>query len=138
MAGSGKEWQVHTTWGLKELLEQGQPIFVSERFAIPEKLDIPADRDGEHLEIRVQIENGRARSRRVLIESSTPGGVSATTLRQVPIRNVVATACLSALLKVQTSPDGTVHFMPGPHDAADVDEIRRVVQELVGYVEAGS
>jgi hypothetical protein len=94
--------------------------------------------DGVRIWLVVQIEDGppRARTRTVNVSSDQKGGVSSTTLRQVPIREIVAEGCLHALHRRQAQPDGTIALVRfNQQGTADMDEVARIVQELVGYVE---
>jgi hypothetical protein len=111
------------------------------RFAIPSALRMTAElSDDVDVELGVRIEGdpARAHTRELIVRSSQVGGVSSTTLRKIPVRDIVGTGCLLHLHRARTDPDGRISLMRigGEQDLDVVDEIRRIVQELVGYVEA--
>jgi hypothetical protein len=85
---------------------------------------------GARVEVAVEVVDPKhAVAKRVAIEKE--GGVSSTSLREIDLRNIIATACLDALWAVEFDKDGRWHAAP---DRAQPDEVRRIVLHLVGYV----
>jgi hypothetical protein len=119
MSGAGIE-----EWG------QGG-VLLPPGYALPRSLHAAADLgDGLRVEIDVEVTDvDRAIARRVTVEADR--GVTAAALRRVPIRDVLAAACLDVLQRFERRPDGSfVGVRPGPENA---DEARRIIQRLVGY-----
>lgn len=109
-------------------------VFLDDGYAIPRKFTVSAEFKDQPLTVAidVEIEDKRARSRAVTVSTSRKNGVSSTTLRAVPIRDLVATGCTQTLHKVE-SKTGTdfALAMPGPYGPEEIE----AVQRLVGYVD---
>ncbi len=118
--------KVHTEWELLELEH------VAPGYMLPRELHAAAElSDGSQVEVDIAVSDGRAVARKVSVE--TAGGVTAAALRLVPIRDVVATACLDGLQRVKVKPGGVVELVGIGRE--HVDAVRQIVQKLVGYVE---
>jgi hypothetical protein len=120
---------VNTRAGLPGIVED--PVFVDAGYVMPRVIEGAVWDSGQGVTAVVDIEivDKRAIARRVEIDSTE--GVSSTTLRKIPVRDVVATACLNELWKV--GPDDGGAFAISKPGRADADEVRRIVQALVGY-----
>jgi hypothetical protein len=135
MADKGKKPQVHTTWEMEAYLN---PVYLAGGFAIPSKLDVTTESSpGVHVEMRVVVEAAHARTDSLTVQTDRRGGIGLDVLRGIPVRNIMATALLDAFHKFQVSPDGSPQFDKiGSRDAARSEEIREVIQGLVGWVRA--
>ncbi|SRR6266542_4093063 len=125
---------VHTEWAPLWLLED--PVFLAGGFAIPSEFTAQTEGpDGTAVDVDIQIDQRpRAVARKVSVTAGGPGGVLWTTMSRVPIRDIVGTACLTALHRGQPTKDGkTTWHQVGPADTAASERVRQVVQELVGY-----
>jgi hypothetical protein len=124
------------------LPDEAEPVvFVADGYLMPSSLTVHGEiaygdkRSGNLVvEVGVAIENKRAVPRWVKVTSPRPRGVSATTLRDVPIRELAARGCLQALRRVEPQPDGTARFVDGA-GLQGVAEAVAVVETLVGYVD---
>jgi DNA polymerase elongation subunit (family B) len=82
------------------------------------------------VDVEVEVVDPKhAIAKRVAIEKED--GVSSTALREIDLRNIVATACLEVLRRVEFDKDGLWHETP---EKAEPDEVRQIVLDLVGYV----
>jgi hypothetical protein len=119
------------------------PVFLEGGYAIPRMFRAHHEYPGVRVELEIHIEDGRARARRLTVESDRPGGIGLDVLRGIEVRNIVTTAVLDRLHRATTHPDGTVSLMQvGPANADRWDahadnweEIRDLVQKLVGWVQ---
>jgi hypothetical protein len=120
---------VNTHEGLPGVIED--PVFVDAGYVMPRTIEGAVWDAGQGLTavIDIEIVDKRALARRVEITSAE--GVSSTTLRKVPVRDIVATACLNELWKVAPGDDGAL--APWKPERSDAEEVRRIVQALVGY-----
>lgn len=84
-------------------------------------------------EVQVEISEGKARTRSLTITTDTPGGVTSTTLRQVPIRVIVVEGVLRALRRTEEDEDGTMRL--APLTLPEAKEAYALVERIVGYVE---
>jgi hypothetical protein len=119
---------VNTREGLPGLIDA---VFVDAGYVMPRTIE-GAVWDGEEgltAVVDIEIVDKRALARRVAITSAD--GVSSTTLRKIPVRDIVATACLNELWKVRPGDDG--QLAPWKPERGDADEVRRIIQGLVGY-----
>jgi hypothetical protein len=112
-------------------------VSAGEGFAAPPEFTasttVTDDRVGElEVSVDVEVSDGRARARRVCVGSGSERGVSATALRAVPTREVVASAVASVLMRVELTAKGA-RLEPANHktDAAARDAVLRIV----GYVD---
>jgi len=90
---------------------------------------------GVDVTVEIEIEEGRARARRVTVETDDPAGVGWTTVAAVPIRDITATAVLASLWRMGPGDEeGTIRYLP-LSEAAHVDtgEVREIVQSVVRY-----
>jgi hypothetical protein len=84
------------------------------------------------VEVDVVVEEGaRPRASRVSI-SLDSGSVSSTTLRQIPVRELVAAGLFQVVAKVESNAAGTHKIAPPKDD--DVEEVREVVKRAVGWL----
>lgn len=111
------------------------PVHVAPGYALPSEITAHTElADGTLVEIEVAVTGERAWARSVCASTENPRGVGWTTLSRVPIRNIAATAVLTALHKLTPTDDGRVSFMQvGADDAENADDIRQIVQAAVGY-----
>lgn len=99
-------------------------------FSLPRRLRAQAELpSGVEAVVEIRVENGRARAEAVTVRH--PRGVGWTALATVPVRDIVATACLSSLMRTVVLPDGTARLEPVRRE--DWREVRDVVRALVGY-----
>jgi hypothetical protein len=126
---------VHTSWDLSMPADFTTP---RDGYALPRKLTARATEDPRLpdvvVEVEIEIEEGRARATRVSVERSE--GVGWTALANVPVRDIVGTAVLTALHRVEPGDQ------PGSFRTVmlrmlgqrlDPDEAREIVQASVGY-----
>jgi hypothetical protein len=124
--------------------DEGFPLgfksFTSPRdgYGLPGRLTAVATDDpdlpGVVVTVKVEVENGRARARSVLVDTDNPAGVGWTTLASVRTRDIVATAVLSALWRMEAGDEeGTIRYVPLSETDVDMDEVREIVQNAVGY-----
>ena len=123
-------WEIKATWSEK-------PVLVGDGYAISPRLTVEATRtrDGQRFEYEVQIDTDRAKPRakvtRLTVLSDAPWGVSSTTLRDVPIRDLAATALRDQMLRVKITDTGATREPVKDNDAGVI----AVVKRLVGYNE---
>jgi hypothetical protein len=96
---------------------------------LPRKFEAKYEEGGLRVWIEIQIVDNHALARKVVITADA--GVSSTTLRKIPVRDIMATGCLNELWKVSPGDDGALAVWKP--ERADADEVRRIVQSLVGY-----
>jgi hypothetical protein len=121
--------KIAKTWNEIEPVEAA----IVDGFTLPSSFTANAELDdGTVVAVDIVVEQGRARSRRVSVETDRPNGVSSTTLRSVPIREVVAEGLKRAIRRVQVSPDGSAVLREIDETDADV---ANVIARLVGYIE---
>jgi hypothetical protein len=100
------------------------------RFSLPRRFRAHAELPGGlSATVEVAIRDGRARAEAVTVRH--PRGVGWSALAGVPVRSIVATACLSQLMRTTVGVDGTAHLEPVRKD--DWREVRDAIQRLVGY-----
>jgi hypothetical protein len=122
--------RVHTQWDPFDFEH------VAPGYMLPRELHADADlSDGVRAEVEIAVVDGRAIARKVAVEVA--GGVNAAALRRVPVRDILATAALTALMHVEPQPDGSFRAIEVGRAVeagqAQVDEVRQIVQRLVGY-----
>lgn len=123
--------KIAKTWIETEPVEAA----IVDGFTLPSSFTAKAELDdGTVVAVDIVVEQGRrqARSRRVSVETERPGGVSSTTLRSVPIREVVAAGLTRAIRRVEISPDGAAVLREIDETDANV---ANVIARLVGYIE---
>lgn len=136
MAAKGKKGQVHTKWDFEWLTD---PLLLAGGFAIPRELEVTHEPSpGIHVQMHVTVDDVRARCDRITVETDRPGGIGLDVLRGIQVRNIMATALLDSLHKIKVGADGGATFgkVGGPSDAERSEEIRAIVQRLVGWVRA--
>lgn len=105
-------------------------VLLDDGYAVPDHFNVLADLpEDTHAEIEVEVESKRARVRSVKVSTERTGGVNATAMRSVPIRDAVSQGCWFMLHRATAS--GFVPVLndnPGPADA-------EAISRLVGYVE---
>jgi hypothetical protein len=86
------------------------------------------------VEIEVEIEGGRAYARSVKV--ATERDVSSTTLRKVPIRELIAFGLRPTLYRVDLTEKGaTLVPLVGPGGAGLDDSAIGAIKQLVGYLD---
>jgi hypothetical protein len=128
-------WKVDVPLALEAVLKQEhRPLaWIGEGLAVPETFPpVTATRGAARAEVEVIVTKGRARARKVSIETEAASGVTAALLRDVPVRQIVAVAVRGLLMKVVVGDKST---NLEPVTKATEDEID-AVQRAVGYVEA--
>lgn len=88
---------------------------------------------GLQVELQVAIASGRARTTHVAVSTDAGGGVTSTTLRQVPIRDLVATGVRRLLCQVvPEASEATATIVPvRTWGEAEVS----ATKQLVGYID---
>jgi hypothetical protein len=126
--------QVQTKWSYDkndwEWLEGG--------YAIPNRFTVHAEpMDGDwKADVDVEVTGGKARTRHVAVSTDAPEGVTSTTVRQVPIREIAAKGALDLLRRNRVAKDGTTKLAPFMLDEAEM--AYTLLERIVGYVEIGS
>jgi hypothetical protein len=100
----------------------------------PSSREIPIDADlgegiGVHVDVRIDGRSAVAHSLTV----TSDAGVSSTLLRDIEVRNIVATGIVSSMFHAKVEADSAIVLAPLERGVTDHDEVRRLVQELVGY-----
>lgn len=98
---------------------------------LPRKLEADAERAGVRVSVEIDVEEGKARARRVSVETDNPHGVGWTELAKIQVRNIVGTAVLGSLMKTAAGDEGAVQLLPP--ERKDSDTVRQIVQGAVGY-----
>jgi hypothetical protein len=107
-------------------------VFPRDGYVLPSELAAHAElSDGTVVDVDVEITGGRARAHRVSLTAKEGTGIGWTELSRLPLRDIVGTAVLDALMKAAPGDDGTIHL--APLVKADSDEVRQIVQGAVGY-----
>lgn len=108
-------------------------VFLDGGYAIPSGFTVTAERGGLQVELRVAIASGRARTTHVAVSTDAGGGVTSTTLRQVPIRDLVATGVRRLLCQVvPEASEATATIVPvRTWGEAEVS----ATKQLVGYID---
>lgn len=101
-------------------------------FAIPRSFRMRAAWDDWEVEMAVEVSGGDARARSVTVMTSRPGGVTSTMLRNVPIRDVVASGCRALLARLDIS-GKSAKISPIRDDAFD-EEAVLALKKLVGWL----
>jgi hypothetical protein len=104
-------------------------------FLVPQHIRAEAELpDGTtvHVEIEVSAMGNRARPRTVCVTTDRRAGVGWATLSRIPVRDIVATACLDTLRRMQPMGNGET-IIVAPLGSEDPERVRTVVQRLVGY-----
>jgi hypothetical protein len=84
-------------------------------------------------DFEVEVTGGRARTRSVKVTAAGPEGVTSTTMRQVPIRDLVAGVALNYLRRPVVQKDGTTKLRP--FTLPETKEVHAVLERVVGYVD---
>jgi hypothetical protein len=98
-------------------------------YALPDTLTAIGESNDVRVEIAVELADGRAHAQSVTV--SRPGGVSSTTLRLVPVRDIMAWALLISLMRIER--DGSNVTLTPINDPGDAEVA--LIKQLVGYVE---
>jgi hypothetical protein len=101
-------------------------------YAVPGKLKAVAESADTRIEIQVEVTGGRAHARSVSVQREPE--VTSVTLREVPIKDVMAEALAVALMRVEVAGAGVALTPVGEPNEAEVNVIKRVV----GYVGMGA
>jgi hypothetical protein len=122
-----------TAWELTEGLDS--PVYLDAGHVLPRRWRASAVMpDGTELELVVAVEDRdgrpRARAAELVIRSEDPG-VSWELMSTIPVRNLVATACLAAMWKTRIEAGKTelVRVVP----VKDPAELYEILRRLVGY-----
>jgi hypothetical protein len=86
---------------------------------------------GTRVHVEIEVAEGRARARRVTVESDQPHGVGWRALAKAPVRDMVATAVLGGLYRTMPGDEGAVQLVP--LEPKDAEEALEVVRAAVGY-----
>ena len=107
-------------------------------YAIPNRFTVHAEPyEGDwKADVDVEVTGGKARTRRVAVATDAPEGVTSTTVRRVPIREIVAKGALDLLRRNRVAKDGTTKLAPFMMEEAET--AYAVLERVVGYVEIGS
>jgi hypothetical protein len=106
-------------------------VFVG-RYSFPRRLRAVAELpSGIEAVVEVEVSDGRARASSVTVRGGGRHGIGWTALAKVPVRDIVATAVLSTLLRTEVAADGTVQL--ARLEEADALEVRDIIQRVVGY-----
>jgi hypothetical protein len=127
-------WSVDVPLALEAFLKgEHRPMaWIGEGLAVPETFPpITATRGGARADVEVIVTKGRARARKVSIETDAAGGVTAALLRDVPVRQIVGIGVRGLLTRVAV---GDKSMSLEPVIEASDDEIE-AVRRAVGYVE---
>jgi hypothetical protein len=101
-------------------------------WVVPQKGTADAELPGRvRVHVEIEIEEGRARMRRVSFETDDPHGVPWTALAKAPVRDIVATAVMGGLYRAVPGDEGAVQLVPLERD--DATEALEVVRAAVGY-----
>jgi hypothetical protein len=105
---------------------------VAEGYAIPRNIiTVSASWPDRAVEVDVEVIGGRARTRRLTVSTDQPEGVGSTMLREVPIRDVVASGLRALLARVEFK--GTsAKIAPIRDDQFDEADLA-ALKKLVGY-----
>jgi hypothetical protein len=100
---------------------------------LPRRLSAHATDDpdlpGLEVDVEIEIEQGRARASHLAV--TAPDGIGWATLSRIPVRDIVGTAVLTALMRTRQG-DGNA-ILPVPLERSDAQDARVIVQGLVGY-----
>jgi hypothetical protein len=118
---------VRTRAGLPRMIED--PVFVAAGYGLPRKFETEYQGDGLRVWIEIQVLDNHAIARKVVITADA--GISSTSLRKIPVRDIMASGCLDALWKVAPDEEGALAIWKP--EKSDGDEVRRIVQSLVRY-----
>lgn len=106
-------------------------------FVLPEEFTVVGVvNDSIRVEIDILVKDGRAHAKQIRVETDSPRGITSTTLRQIPVLDIVAGGARHALSKMHWDADsGTVSLVrikPGTKlESQAVAALRSAVQ----YVE---
>jgi hypothetical protein len=107
------------------------------QYALPDRLTATAAfDDGVTAEVDIEVSVERAIARRVTVYSPKVHGVGWKALGELPVRDIVATAALDALHRMEPAGRGrqfTWRKVNKDDDGARWQEIRDLIQHLVGY-----
>ena len=119
---------VHTTWAVFDA------ALVADTYVLPRHLSAHAELvDGTVVDVQIEVAGSRARARSVSVSTDRPNGIGWTTLSAVPTRDIVATACLDALRRADPGKRSRTTLTLRRPDKQDAEDVRRIVQGLVGY-----
>lgn len=117
--------------------KMASPVPIAGGFAIWPEFEVISTftekgRDPIGINVLVEVSKERARAKRVSVERED--GVSSTTLRGVPIRDVVATGVRRVLMRVELSSTGKGAKMTPVAEDFGPTELE-AVKRIVGYIE---
>jgi hypothetical protein len=105
-------------------------VFPADGYALPRKMTARAELSrGLTVVVDIVMIEGRARAQKVTVSASDPRGIEWTPFAKLPLRDIVATAVLDSLMKVEPGDEGAFQFMP----ARNSETVREIVQAAVGY-----
>lgn len=134
MARERKRGTVRTTYEFLDLLKGA--VFPAPGYALPSEITATAElEDGSVVVLELEVTPERALVRTLSVTTDREWGVSARVLASIPTRDIAATAVLDALhvLRPQRGKSYTLDKLGGRADAERSEEVRQIVQKLVGY-----
>ena len=124
-----QELRIETDWSLDPMDWQ----WFDGGFAIPSRFSVRAVSAGWTAGIAVEVTDGKARTRSVIVATDAPEGVTSNTVRRVPIREIVARGALNLLRRNRIAKDGTTKL--APFTLSEAEEAYAVLERVVGYLD---
>jgi hypothetical protein len=126
-----QKFQITTNWSLNPK----DWVWLEGAYAIPSPFTVWAKAsDGAWAaELKVEVVGGKARTTSLTVATDDPRGVSAATIRKVPIRQIMAEGALNLLRRSVATEGDTVMFTP--FMLSEVDEAAAVLETVIGYTE---
>lgn len=108
------------------------PVIFDGGYMLPRQLHAQVEMDdGTVVDLDIDVDTDRVRTRSVTVSTERPGGVGWSTLARVPTRDIAAAACSGALKRMEVKGPG--HAAVYAIRDSDRDQVREIVQGLVGY-----
>lgn len=129
-----KEWHIES----KGFPTRERMAILEGGYAVPLAFPVVATSGDLHVEIDVEVVDGRAWVRRASVATEAPRGVTSTTLRDLPLRDLVGQGLRLRLMRIEatdvevTDDQTAVEISP---IAEWTEEDVEVARRLVGYVE---
>lgn len=113
--------------------QKSAPVFVADGYVVPSSIPAKATLpDGTTVSLAIEVSGDPPHARAVRMTVESEQGIGWTTLANVPVRDIVATAVLAVLMRATVGRDGSIALAPpakGQEQAA-----WEVMRTLVGYV----